>query len=126
MHQDQPSRAQCFDSTLTLRRCTSPKAEHGVQVFTAFRSNVQSRAEKRGKAARAAVRFGRATQAAAMAGWREHGARRAAMRRAAHKALAALRNKLAAAALRSWRQTTAELADGRQQACTVHFQMISS
>ncbi len=97
----------------------SPKAHHDVQAFAAFRSNVHSRAEKRGKAIRAAVRFSRVTQSAAMAGWREHAARRAAMRRTAQKALAALRNRLAAAALRSWRQTVAELADRRQQARTV-------
>ena len=90
-----------------------------VQALAAFRSNVHIRADKRGKATRAAIRFSRATQAAALAGWREHAARRASMGRTAQKALAALRNRLAAAALRSWRLTAAELAERRQEARTV-------
>ena len=96
----------------------SPEAHHDVQALAAFRSNVHSRAAKRGMAARAAIRFSRATQAAAMAGWRQHAAHRAAMSRTAQKALGALRHRLAAAALRSWREHAADLVERRQQART--------
>ena len=91
------------------------EGHNGAQALAAFRSNVYSQEDKRAKAARAALRFCRATEAAAMAGWRERAAHRAALRRTAQKALASMQNRVTAAALRSWRDTAADLAERRQQ-----------
>ena len=67
------------------------------QAFTAFRGNAHIRADKRSKAARAAVRLCRVTETAAMATWRECAATQSRhARRTAQRALAALRHRVVA------------------------------